>query len=238
MKFFNVMMMVGLLWSSLIICGDLASNNNAADVGEIPNDSETREKSLYDLCRKLLVLHYAENPLNTMNFSCLSLEDQQLASFNKNDVIRRLLFFIFHCKKNNLKEAFKVAPYITLTELNLNNNYIRCVGEEIKELKDLTHIRLNQNKLEDFPKELIAVSKLHFIDLSENHIKKVPDEIVQLSSLKYLWLWKNPLDRFPDVTERFTPFALSVNASLSPKSKDVWKVGNSSIASKMVYSKD
>jgi CCR4-NOT transcription complex subunit 6 len=83
--------------------------------------------------------------------------------------------------------------YTFLTELYLNNNRIRVIPREIKNLRNLRILDLSLNQLRSLPSEIGMLVNLKELLLVDNQLESLPYEVGQLFQCNMLALEGNPL---------------------------------------------
>ena len=72
-----------------------------------------------------------------------------------------------------------VGKLTTLTQLNLNDNKIRCLPSEMRALTSMQFLWLDSNKIKEFPKVCFKLNRLESLRLRCNFITDIPEEIAR-----------------------------------------------------------
>ncbi|MEE6463592.1 hypothetical protein FKM82_005964 [Ascaphus truei] len=85
-----------------------------------------------------------------------------------------------------------------LISLNLNNNLLKQLPSEIRNLKLLENLSVNHNQLKEVPKELCTLQHLCELHLTNNHLETLPEELGYMTNLKELLVSRNKLIGLPE----------------------------------------
>ncbi len=85
-----------------------------------------------------------------------------------------------------------------LKQLLLGNNYIKEIGEGVKDLRNLIEFDAWVNKIEFVSDAIGSLDKLKFLRLTKNQITIIPETIGNLVSLEELILRINKIQKLPD----------------------------------------
>nr|XP_006636190.2 PREDICTED: leucine-rich repeat-containing protein 69 [Lepisosteus oculatus] len=102
--------------------------------------------------------------------------------------------------KNNFIATLpcEVQTLINLTELNLGNNVLEEVPLVLTHLRSLRKLHLFGNRIEKIPSEVFeGLSNLKFLNLNHNKVRVIPAEVHRLINLEYLSLNSNQLEDIP-----------------------------------------
>lgn len=69
---------------------------------------------------------------------------------------------------NSLKHVAKIASFINLRSLDLNNSTLSSIPPTIDRLEKLARLSLSHNRLSSLPMNILKVSSLIYVDLSNN----------------------------------------------------------------------
>ncbi|XP_075438949.1 leucine-rich repeat-containing protein 69 isoform X2 [Ascaphus truei] len=85
-----------------------------------------------------------------------------------------------------------------LISLNLNNNLLKQLPSEIRNLQLLENLSVNHNQLKEVPKELCTLQHLCELHLTNNHLETLPEELGYMTNLKELLVSRNKLIGLPE----------------------------------------
>ena len=80
---------------------------------------------------------------------------------------------------NSLQHVGKIASFINLRSLDLNNSTLSSIPPTIDRLQKLSRLSLSQNKLHYLPTNILKLSSLIYADLSNNSFSRIELESIR-----------------------------------------------------------
>ena len=145
------------------------------------------------------------------------MDNNKITNINKDCIlpcIKRLSI-----QNNELQQFGGITEWKTLEFINLNDNKLKGIPKEIKNLNLLKRLRLSNNEIEIMSDEIGELSELKELQLFNNKIKTIPLSIGNLVKLEILDLSKNQISNLPltlGYLEKLETWKINDNPLISP----------------------
>ncbi|EEQ82505.1 hypothetical protein NCER_100758 [Vairimorpha ceranae BRL01] len=100
--------------------------------------------------------------------------------------------------KSDLTEIQYTKINVKTSWLIISDNKLKCIPDEIQNLKYLTRLAANDNKISEISPQLCHLQNLTWIDFTRNRLKNLPTNFHNLHKISGLGLSENEFDEIPE----------------------------------------